>query len=295
MTTIPASGLDRPEGYSLVTPHAAQKVHAPDHPQRPLPGECGQCTRCHPGKAFGGDSFCHAIKGSRWCECHRLPADEVSASSLLSAIRAAQEDEQKRAALVEHHQWVAKRVADFEASLTAARNELTAATEDLASLPTAIADIESLDKELANVEETNATIRTNNQNRARVAQIVAKRDEYKALTAQIEQLDKRKTEALAKAEFPVPGLGFDETGVTFNAVPFSQASSAEQIRVSLAIAIALNPGLKVIRILDGSLLDEDGMRLVDEAAKANDYQVWIERVGDSGSVGIVIEDGQVKA
>jgi len=108
-------------------------------------------------------------------------------------------------------------------------------------------------------------------------------------------LDKTKAAALAKAKFPVDGLGFDDSGVTYQNVPFDQASSAEQIRVSLGMAIALNPKLRVIRILDGSLLDDDNLKMISDAAAEHDFQVWIERVGDNGSVGIVIEDGQVSA
>lgn len=28
---------------------------------------CGQCRRCHPGRQFGGDTFCTKSK----CTCHR--------------------------------------------------------------------------------------------------------------------------------------------------------------------------------------------------------------------------------
>ena len=89
------------------------------------------------------------------------------------------------------------------------------------------------------------------------------------------------------------GLGFDEDGVTYQGVPFSQASAAEQIRVSLAMAMALNPKLRVIRILDGSLLDADNLALIAEMATVSDYQVWIERVGDGDGIGVVIDDGAV--
>ena len=78
-------------------------------------------------------------------------------------------------------------------------------------------------------------------------------------------------------------VGFTDEGVTYNGVPFSQASSAEQIRVSLAMAMALNPKLRVVRILDGSLLDADSMRQVAEMATAADYQVWVERVADDSA------------
>ena len=101
-------------------------------------------------------------------------------------------------------------------------------------------------------------------------------------------------EAIAAAKMPVAGLGFGDGVVTYNDIPFDQASSAEQLRVSLAIAMAANPKLRVIRIEDGSLLDEDSLAQIAAMAKDHDYQVWIERVETSGKVGFVIEDGHVK-
>lgn len=152
---------------------------------------------------------------------------------------------------------------------------------------------DELEQQLANLEESNAQVRANNAARAKAAEKARLLAEYKAFDAKIEALDKAKTDALAKAEFPVEGLSFDEDGVTFHGVPLSQASSAEQIRVSLAIAMALNPKLRVLRIADGSLLDEESMALIAETVKANDFQLWIERVGNADAGAVIIEDGQV--
>jgi DNA repair exonuclease SbcCD ATPase subunit len=116
-----------------------------------------------------------------------------------------------------------------------------------------------------------------------------------ALTKQLEERAIIKARALAKAQMPVPGLAFGDGIVTFGGIPFDQASTAEQLRVSVAIAMAANPKLRVIRIKEGSLLDAENLQLIAEMAKEHDYQVWIERVDSSGQVGIVIEDGQVVA
>src|SRR5690606_34719409 len=115
-----------------------------------------------------------------------------------------------------------------------------------------------------------------------------------ALTEKIAGLDKAKATALASATFPVEGLGVDESGVTFRGVPFAQASSAEQIKVAAAMAMAANPKLRVIRIMDGSLLDDANLTAIAELAKEKDFQVWVERVGDPGPMGVLIEDGMVK-
>jgi hypothetical protein len=96
------------------------------------------------------------------------------------------------------------------------------------------------------------------------------------------------------AKFPIEGLSFGEDGVLYNGVPFKQCSAAERLKVSMAMAMALNPKLRVIRILDGSLLDSTNMNLIQEMVKEKDYQVWIEVVDESGKVGITIEGGEVK-
>jgi hypothetical protein len=111
--------------------------------------------------------------------------------------------------------------------------------------------------------------------------------------------EKARQAALAEAKMPIEGLGFavDERGrptVTFGGVPFEQASTAEQLRASTAIAMAANPSLRVLRVKDGSLLDDDSMKLLAEMAAREDFQLWIERVGTEGGVGIVMENGEVK-
>ena len=114
-----------------------------------------------------------------------------------------------------------------------------------------------------------------------------------ALTKAMEARETRKRDAIASAELPVDGLGLESGRVLLNGLPFDQASDAEKLRVSLAIAVAANPKLRVIRIRDGSLLDESGMAAVAKMAEERDYQVWIERVDTSGKLGILIEDGMV--
>lgn len=99
---------------------------------------------------------------------------------------------------------------------------------------------------------------------------------------------------LEGVEFPVTGLSIDGGTITFNDIPFDQCSASEQLRVSLHIGMAENPTLKVLRVKDGSLLDEETLKQLYAEVTEADYQLWIERVGDNGDVGIVIEDGHVR-
>jgi putative cofactor-binding repeat protein len=63
--------------------------------------------------------------------------------------------------------------------------------------------------------------------------------------------------------------------------------------ISLGISMALNPTLRVLRIKDGSLLDEKNRKIIYDRIKDNDFQLWYESVSTDRSVGIYIEDGEI--
>lgn len=222
-----------------------------------------------------------------------LPEQETSMSDAVAELRAAEELGQQ----VAHAQReMAKARDDVEylrSQLATAEQALKAAEENAEQLGTA-PDTAPLAARLDTLEEENQRIRANNAAREKAAERDRLRRAYSDLTEQIDALDTEKQQALAEASFPVDGLGFDEHGVTYAGVPFSQASSAEQIRVSLAMAMAANPKLRVIRILDGSLLDDDAMAAIREQVAERDFQLWIERVGDADEGAVVIEDGEVR-
>lgn len=221
-----------------------------------------------------------------------LPEAETSMSDAVAALR---EAERK-------NDVVAQAQANLDAAVVTVeqlRDSLAQAEEYVTNCETAVQqagtapDPAPLAARLETLEEENQRIRANNTARARAAEQEHLREKYASLTQAIDSLDTAKRDALAAAEFPVDGLGFDETGVTYQGVPFSQASSAEQIRVSLAMAMAANPKLRVIRILDGSLLDDEAMTAIREQVAERDFQLWIERVGNADEGAVIIEDGAI--
>ena len=198
-----------------------------------------------------------------------------------------------------------KRVDDLVDQLAQARGELEAANaqeaaalESLARGEVIVAALEDQDEaailekitgfqEMARLKDRFAALRD-----AR-AKLAALEEESEALTAAIAMHDERKRDRIAGAQYPVLGLSLDDDGVIFNGVPFEQASAAEQLKVSVAMGIAMNPRLKVILIRDGSLLDDASMEVIEEMAQAHDAQVWIERVGHGEECSVVIHDGEV--
>lgn len=153
-------------------------------------------------------------------------------------------------------------------------------------------DVQPFRDKLAGLEDLNRQVRQNTARKELAKGVIDLDRKARKLTQAIDGIDEKKAEQLEAAEFPVTGLLFDEDGmVTYNGLPFEQASHAEQLRVSVAMGLAANPTLRVLLIRDGSLLDEDGMIIVSKMAENADAQLWIERVEADQPGAVVIEDG----
>lgn len=172
-------------------------------------------------------------------------------------------------------------------ALTKDRDNLQAAADAMEEI-----DCDPIHQQINGAEAANAAVRANRQAREIAAELQARKADSEQLTDQLAEIDEQRRERLAAADWPIDGLGFDDGVVTFNGLPFSQASSAEQLRVSLAMGMAANPSLRVLMIRDGSLMDDDTMQVVRELAEQHDFQVWIERVSSTGEgCSIVVTEG----
>lgn len=154
-------------------------------------------------------------------------------------------------------------------------------------------DTAPLKEQIKTADEQNRKIRENESRKTLASKMRHANGQAMKLTNKIEDIDAQKEQRLAEAKFPVVGLSFSETGVLLNGIPFDQASSAEQLKVSIAMGLAMNPKLKVLLIRDGSLLDDHSLAMVTQMATENDAQVWIERVSKGDECQVIIEDGMI--
>jgi hypothetical protein len=236
-----------------------------------------------------------------------LPDEPVDIREMLIEMAAARvritdaEDAERR--LVSHEEQLARLQEEAHRAaqlLFATRGEIQAVESAMAEIkvPDVTGDrdlVETLQERIASADSVNRAIMAREE-RESVAYGLADAESTVAMrTDLIAEIDRAKADALAAAVMPVEGLSVTEDAVTFRGVPFGQCSAAEQLRVSVGMAMAANPRLRVLRITDGSLLDAESMRVLGEMAADRGFQVWIERVDDSGSVGVVIEDGTVAA
>lgn len=187
-----------------------------------------------------------------------------------------------------------EKLTALQAGQERAAGELEAAKVIHAEARTAVPDAGAIRARLADVEAANARVRAN----AARAEAQAGAEALKAAADEQHEIviaaDEEKRRLLANAQFPVQGLGIGEDGVTFGGVPFAQAASNEQLRVSIAIGIALNPKLKVLLIRNGNMLDEDSLAAIAKQAEEAGAQLWIEWVTkDAEGMSVMIEDGRI--
>jgi hypothetical protein len=234
-----------------------------------------------------------------------IPDEEVSVAELMGELKRRQEvnrlNGDERDKVQDANDEVGRlktEIACMERSLQALRDRLAKA-ETFASRQAIIADtlqdedVAEVEAQIRGAEMCNRAVRAKQERRQAEAEHAAKAKAADSLTERLEQIATEKQRLLAEAKWPVPGLGFSDSGVAYNGLPFEQASGAEQLRVSVAIGAALNPSLRVLLVRDGSLLDQDSLALLAQLAAQYDAQVWLERVGTDGPTSVVIEDGEV--
>ena len=229
-----------------------------------------------------------------------VPEEEISIAEMTKKIGMAQD---QRSRIIMGRQRLQEKVEKAKAlreiiqqktdELTSLGNQIRSETEILESCKEP--DVQAMRSQLENAEQINKLVRQKKHKAELQVRLDDKTTESEVLTQQIEAIDRTKKEAFLNVRFPVDGLAVDEEGITYNGIPFRQCSSAEQLKVCVAIASALNPEIRVIRVPDASLLDAESMKVMQDLAQQQDIQIWMERVTDGKEkVGVVIEDGAVK-
>lgn len=198
---------------------------------------------------------------------------------------------------------LAKQLADakIERDVRAAERDKTAG--ELATQETALQKMEQMDlavieDKIAAADQLNALFRGNERHNDLRSQATTAEGELERLNEELEKIKSEKDSArlAARERLPVQDLDITEDAVTYKGTPLSQAGGSAQLRVSTAVAIALNKDKRVKLLLldDAEKLDPDSTKAVLEMAKDAGFQVILARVGDGKEATVLIEDGTVK-
>jgi hypothetical protein len=246
-----------------------------------------------------------------------LPASKIDEQALLDQITGAAQGNAeietrraRRAEFAANVERMREHIARRRERIHELHREIEAITQEVAALEQRVnddathiiqapllpdpVDISAVSTALTEARRINGMIDQRNTRDALLREAAQHEFASESYTDAIDAREQQKRDAIAAADLPVPGLGFTDDGLTWDGHPFEQASSAAKLRVGVALAMASNPRLRVLRIRDGSLLSEKSMAVIAEMAEANDFQVWVEKVDTSGRVGFVLEDGTVR-
>ena len=192
--------------------------------------------------------------------------------------------------------WALPRISELQKEILRLQGENKADEETIAGKKKVLEsdpvhDLEDLTKEMQGLQEYNKTARL----------VVGWRTEIEAwenakvATTQaqekVDKLRKEKKEMIANAGIPVEGLSFDDEGLLLNDLPLDplQINTATIIRTGIQIQAAFDPRLRIIRIPDASLLDEETMKGIEEFMDQEGYQGFFERVGTTEDQKIQIQ------
>lgn len=181
----------------------------------------------------------------------------------------------------------------LENQIQEVKNKLFITSNEINNISYTREELNILDTKVSNIAKNNEKVDNYKKYHGILNAIQAQEKEAEKLSAIIELNEIEKDEALEASKLPIQGLKITESGVLFNGVPFKQLSGAQKLKVSLSLAMASNPSLRVIRITDGSLLDSSNLAIIREMAEEKDFQVWIEMVDDTKKIGVYIEDGTI--
>ena len=117
--------------------------------------------------------------------------------------------------------------------------------------------------------------------------------EHEKLEQEVTKCFEEKKKMISNASYPLDGLSVDSESVLYEGIPYDELSTGQMIKVSTAIAMKLNPNFKVIMLRNANDLDKINMKIILDMAKAEQYQVWIEKLEDDSPAAIRFEDGEV--
>jgi len=223
------------------------------------------------------------------------PDEAPSFEAVTDEYQELQEKARERKRLMDDAEPLKASIAALEEQIAAKKAELKANEETLAATkwPT-VEEIDAKRAEGVNLNAIADAVRAKHAHEAADLDYKAKLKAAAAAEKAVETTRAAREEAISNAKMPIEGLELADDDVLYNGVIFEQLSTAEQVRVSFAIAVAQNPTLRVALIREGALMNRESWGWMDELCASEDFQLWIEKFQeDPGDVGFHIEDGEI--
>ena len=200
--------------------------------------------------------------------------------------------------LEQNHFSKLKEVERLTDLLQAAQEQLEKITADLEIANTDALTLfdqstEKLEQSITQVDEINRKVRANFDKDKAEQDAAEYRNQYDAMSAEIDDIRKEKSELLNNADLPLSGLSVADGELIYNGQRWDNMSGSDQLKVSTAIVRKLKPSCGFILLdkleqMDMVTLNEFGKWLEEEG-----LQAIATRVSTGDECSIIIEDGYV--
>jgi hypothetical protein len=114
-------------------------------------------------------------------------------------------------------------------------------------------------------------------------EVLKTKQDMDTVQTEIEGLQKRVSDIIAKSQLQIKGLSFSEDQIFIDGLPLDrgQINTARLIDIGIDVAMALNPTLKVMFLHDASLFDKQSLHNIIKKIEKRGYQVIAEVVTDT--------------
>ncbi len=153
-------------------------------------------------------------------------------------------------------------------------------------------DTQVIQSQIETAETTNRNVHLKQNKKELQKAVEAKSVEYVELGHRMKELEGEKATRLSKVKMPVKGLSVSGDCVLYDDIPLSQVNTAKALEICIAISMKLNPKLKVLWG-NANDLDDASLKIIEEIAEKNGYQLWLEKVDTTGEIGFYIEEGKL--
>ena len=234
------------------------------------------------------------------------PKDLISASDLIAQqqdILARNGENQRKRAMVEiiarQVETLQAKVSDLAMQMNTAQEELAAKSADLETARKSAEQLhdestEELERSIRDIETINAKVRDNLNREKAEEDARGYREQYDALTAELEKTRQAKRDLLDGAHLPLPGLGVEDGALTYQGQRWDNMSGSDQLRVATAIVRCLKPQCGFVLLDKLEQMDMTTLREFGAWLESEGLQAIATRVSTGGECSIIIEDGYVQ-
>lgn len=225
-----------------------------------------------------------------------VPKEPISASELILRQQdiLAKNGENQRlrseyANMVKHRDALTAKLAELQSELDALLPKLETAAKTAAELVDESTD--EIRESLLNIEKINTKVRANGERERAEIEAEQYKEDYDALTAEIEDLRAARTKLLDNADLPLPGLSVVDGELTYNGVKWDCMSGSDQLKTATAIVRRLNPKCGFVLLDKLEQMDIDTLREFGQWLESEGLQAIATRVSTGDECSIIIEDG----